>query len=492
MEKESSSYKQIVKSTGIFGGVQIVQVIIGIIRSKLAALLLGTEGIGLVGTIQNIIDLVKSVSSLGIENGGIRDIASSSNDKNAQIYHISVFRKWVIATSFLGAFLCIVFCYPISVWAFNTPSYSISVALLSIPLFFTSLAAGQSVIFQGLRLITILAKINLIGYTGTLVISVSFYYFLKLDGVVPSFIVSSLFLLLCNYTYLKRLNIKTTNITAKEALNKGLFNLKLGLFFTFGIIITHVSMLCIRSFLNTELDMGYVGVFNAAWSISSMYLMMVLKAMGTDFYPRLCSVSDNNNNITRLVNEQTHIVLVLVIPIIVGMFVFSKIILALLYSSNFVEGTSLLQWQILGGFFKALAWPLAFILLAKGKGRRYLFGEIIFFVVYVGLSYLLFPAYGISALGVSYLLAYITYLIVEFLLVFRLCNFRWDTSNIKIALIGMGFLGACIAISKLYPDYLYLTGSVLFLVAAIYAIIEFNKVFNIKSLLNSLKTKKKH
>ena len=41
-----NSYKQSLKATSLFGGVQIFNILIQIIRSKFAAVLLGPEGMG--------------------------------------------------------------------------------------------------------------------------------------------------------------------------------------------------------------------------------------------------------------------------------------------------------------------------------------------------------------------------------------------------------------------------------------------------------------
>ncbi|MCK9300100.1 MAG: O-antigen translocase, partial [Bacteroidales bacterium] len=61
METPESSYRQIVKSTGIFGGSQLFNMLIGVFRTKVAAALLGPLGVGLIGLYQSIIDMIRSV-----------------------------------------------------------------------------------------------------------------------------------------------------------------------------------------------------------------------------------------------------------------------------------------------------------------------------------------------------------------------------------------------------------------------------------------------
>lgn len=49
ISKEQKDYGQIAKSTGIFGGSQLVIILSGILRTKVLALLLGATGVGLAG-----------------------------------------------------------------------------------------------------------------------------------------------------------------------------------------------------------------------------------------------------------------------------------------------------------------------------------------------------------------------------------------------------------------------------------------------------------
>ncbi|MFK1880757.1 hypothetical protein ACIXEK_02480 [Bacteroides fragilis] len=45
--KDESGYRTILKGTAIFGGVQVFNIVINLIRGKLVALFLGPEGMGI-------------------------------------------------------------------------------------------------------------------------------------------------------------------------------------------------------------------------------------------------------------------------------------------------------------------------------------------------------------------------------------------------------------------------------------------------------------
>ena len=59
-----NSYGSILKSIGLFGGVKLFQILVGIIRNKFVAVLLGPVGMGICGMITSTTNLVNSFTSL--------------------------------------------------------------------------------------------------------------------------------------------------------------------------------------------------------------------------------------------------------------------------------------------------------------------------------------------------------------------------------------------------------------------------------------------
>ena len=57
MEKQNS-YSHILKYTGLFGGVQVLGILVGLVRNKLVALILGPMGMGLLALFSSTIKLV--------------------------------------------------------------------------------------------------------------------------------------------------------------------------------------------------------------------------------------------------------------------------------------------------------------------------------------------------------------------------------------------------------------------------------------------------
>ena len=215
--------------------------------------------------------------------------------------------------------------------------------------------------------------------------------------------------------------------------------------------------------------------------------MLILKSMGSDFYPRLCTIINDNKKAGLLINEQTYIVLVIAVPMIVLLLLCSKIALSLLYSSDFEGATIILNWQILGTFFKVLSWPLGFILLAKGKGLIYFLSESAFLIIYLGAIHCLYPFYDFESVGISYLIAYSLYLPIVFILGRKLSEFRWTNENLIIGFISLILVLLAFCIVKYFSNYSIIAGIPILVMSLSYSLYKLNKVFPLKSLLDFFK-----
>ncbi|HBK40816.1 MAG TPA: O-antigen translocase, partial [Porphyromonadaceae bacterium] len=95
MNKHQSSYRQIMKATSLFGGVQVFQIVISIVRSKFVALLLGPAGMGIVGLLTSTTGLVAGLTNFGLGTSAIKNIseANATGDEQRISTVISVMRR---------------------------------------------------------------------------------------------------------------------------------------------------------------------------------------------------------------------------------------------------------------------------------------------------------------------------------------------------------------------------------------------------------------
>src|SRR5690349_9794743 len=85
-ESEKPTYGHIIKSAAMVGGSSVLKIVVGIIRTKAMAMLLGPAGFGLFGLYGAVSDLWLSIAGMGVNSSGVRQIAEAvGSGDNARV-----------------------------------------------------------------------------------------------------------------------------------------------------------------------------------------------------------------------------------------------------------------------------------------------------------------------------------------------------------------------------------------------------------------------
>src|SRR5689334_17498050 len=75
--RDGNSYRTILRSSSIMGGASVINVLVGLFRTKVAALILGPVGVGLIGLLVNFMLTSATIAALGIGTSGTRQITDA-------------------------------------------------------------------------------------------------------------------------------------------------------------------------------------------------------------------------------------------------------------------------------------------------------------------------------------------------------------------------------------------------------------------------------
>src|ERR1700722_13049481 len=84
MTETTASYRRILKSSSIIGGASFLNIVIGLLRTKVLAVLLGPTGMGLVSLYRGLMVTASSVATMGVDVIGTRQIAEANAQENAR------------------------------------------------------------------------------------------------------------------------------------------------------------------------------------------------------------------------------------------------------------------------------------------------------------------------------------------------------------------------------------------------------------------------
>jgi len=485
---KSNSYRQIVKATSLFGGVQLFNIIIAIIRSKFIAVLLGPAGMGIAGLLSSTTGLIAGLTNFGIGVSAVRNVAEAegAGNKIRISVVVTVLRRWVWITGLLGTIITIIFSPWLSQLTFGNKDYTVAFIYLSITMLLNQLSSGQMVVLQGLRKLQYLAKADLSGSIIGLFISIPLYYMWGVKAIVPTIIISSFVFLLRSWYFSNKVKIEPVKVSKIRTYAEGKNMLIMGFLISVSSLITTGVGYLVRIFIRHSGGVEQVGLYNAGFSIIITYVGMIFTAMATDYYPRLSAVSNSNELCKKTINEQGEIALLILAPIIMVFLVFINWIVVILYSAKFIAINEMVHWAALGMLFKAASFPIGYILLAKGDSKMFFFSELLANIYILILNILGYYLFKLEGLGISFLISYVLVYIQVYLIAKIKFEFSIDNAFIYIFIISLMLAISCIALVKfIQPPYSYIFGSFLIIISGWFSFRELDKRIGLKVLIKN-------
>jgi len=494
------SYKQVVKSFSLFGGVQVFDVIIGLIRSKVLAVLLGTIGVGLNNLMQQPLNLISTATGLGLGFSGVRDIAAAKeeNDDEKISKTMVTVKRWTWITGIFGTLVVIFFSPLLYKLTFNKSEaniYSIdykSFIFLSVILLFTAISSGQTAVLKGIRKLKDTAKVGLFGSFFGLILTIPLYYFYGIKGIVPALIIAAIINLFFSWYYSRKVKVIPVQISYRQSFVDGMDMAKLGFLLSLSNLIGMLATYLVSLFLNYYANKSEVGLYAAGVNMTYRYVGLIFTAISIDYFPRLVGLNSNREKMAEAVNQQSEIAILVIAPLMILYTAFLPVIVRLLNSTEFLPIVDFVRWFILGMLFRTITWALGYIVLAKGDKGIFFYTEMIsnllFLVLNIG-GYLLF---GLEGLGVAFGIIYLGCSVMMVVVVRKKYGIVFSREFRKLFLFQFMICLMCFLVIywHIYP-YDYIGGTILFVVSLLYSVKKLNARIDLKEIVKTKIAKKK-
>jgi O-antigen/teichoic acid export membrane protein len=490
-----SSYRQIFKATSLFGGVQVFNILITIVRGKFTAILIGTTGMGINGLLMSAIMMIKNLTSLGLPESAVKDIAAA---KGAGDYHriavvVSVFKRWIWFTALLGILVTLVLAHYLSIWVFGDTEYTFSFMLLSVVLVFGAFTGSTYTLLRGLRMLKYLALANVLGTLGGLFIALPFYYFYGLQGIVPAIIGSAVITWLISLYFKSKINIPVIPLASKAVFAKGVGMVQLGVVLSFNAFLIVAVRFALNAYISRFGSLADIGLYNAGITITAGYVGLVFTAMATDYFPRLSAAIEEPAKWRQIVLHQAELVLLTLAPILVLLVLTAPWVIKLLLTSEFLPTLDYIYWAVIGLFFQAIVWALGFIIVAKGDLKVKLITEIFGHTVRLVTGIIGYAYGGIEGLGIAFLISNMVGLVLNILIShFKYAfHFSSDFLVMSVILIFACFL-ALSSIKFIDQTLSFTTGAIAFIAVSSYSYYQLNKRLDFAGALKKLTNRRKY
>jgi PST family polysaccharide transporter len=451
---EGGTYQRILRSSALMGGAQAINYLVGLVRVKLVALLLGPAGVGVVGLYSSAMAMVGSVTDLGLQRSAVRSIAHANGcqDPAAMMRTVRMLRRLCWATGFLGWLAAAALAVPLSRMMFQNSAHASALAMLGACLLLNAINGGQMALLRGLSRIGDIARIQVTAALVNTVSTIALYAWLREHGIVPVLLVNAAVSLAISWWFVRQIDVPQGRMRWHEALAEAKPMVTLGLALMTSLVLANLLEFYTRSLISKGYGLGAAGIYQAAWSLSGLFAGFVLSAMGTDFYPRLTAVIQDRAAAAREIDQQTEIGLLLALPGLLATLAVSKWIVWALYSAKFAPAADILVWMVLGVFGRVISWPMSYVQLALNTSKWYVATEAGFIAFQGALVALLVPRIGVLGAAYAFFCCYALYFIGMAWVSHRLIGYRHAPGVRKLMLIAAGLIAASFGINRLLMD----------------------------------------
>lgn len=429
------------KAIALLGAVSVVGTISQVAKGKAGALLLGPEGLGLIGQLTTLYTLVFLISGLGLYAGVTRQLASADGEDSP--YE----SESIIATArvFLGIFslaitlLALLFAPVLSDFLFADGGENhllVIMILLAVPV-----AVQHRILRAYLNAKKDIRSIS-ISQTVSDLSSVAIYVFFTISWGVPGAVIAALVMHVQLFFMMQNLACKNDAFMKKvpriaqikSALIKG--NLGFG---ASGLLLACASSLATlivgRLILEAE-DLVSLGIFFVAWKAATVYFGALHSSVSSYYFPALIEAEKSGRQSAEVNSAISHY-MIIIPPAMCALIVFGDLVIPLMFSNEFVDVVPIMAILFAGDLLRITSETLGLSLLATKKLFGYTIPSLIFYCSYVSLSFLLLPLIGLVGVAIAYVISHGLIFLLLMILVNNRLRIKIQRDSAKVFILGV-------------------------------------------------------
>ena len=449
-KENENSYRTILKRISAFGGVQVFNILVNLIRGKFVAMILGPAGMGVSSLFATSSATIQQLGGLGVNLSLVKEVSSSADDPGRRADVMTVAGFLILVTSLIGAAIAILGAPWLSELSFGSKAYTFDFMLLGAAIALTIGGGGYLAMLQGMGEVKRLSKSSVVGSLTGLFCGVPLYWLFGTRGIVPAMVILSLSTFLFYYISYRRAgggSDVSFSWNNHSSLAKKIVSL--GFIFMIGTLVGSATNYIINTFVRSTGSLDDVGLFQAANSLTNQYIGIVFSALAMDYFPRISAASRDNRRLCNIVNRQAELVILIATPLVLTVIPLAPIVIRLLLSEDFLPVAPLMRWLAMGVLLQGITFPLGYLFIAKDNRKAYVWVEVICAnVLWITCSILFYSLFGLIGLGVSLVVRTAIDIAVSYSLCRHFFGFIY-TRRVVLTLAGCVTLGAIGFISSL-------------------------------------------
>lgn len=440
---KDANLDHVLKYTGVFGGVQGLNILISIIRNKLASTFLGAAGIGLMGFYIAMSELINKCANLGLPIASVQHISELLEQDRIQDIRrfVVTMRTWYA----WGALLALIIC-AVADMLYDEPVLLLAPMAIALPL-----TAGELSILKGMRRLQRIALISFLSAIVTFAATIPFFWALGMQGIIIALDASTVAVLVVHYAFTLPLFPFHIEPFSIHILRSGLPLLKVGIPYVVTGIAAAGATFLLQAFLKEYISTAVLGYYRIGSTLMVTYAGIVFTALESDYFPRLSSVNHDPQRMNTTVNQQVRACILLMTPMLIALIITLPLLVPILFTQEFMPAVAMSTAMVFYMFFRCVAVPIEYIPLAKGQAYIFLIMEVIYNIAMLAIIIAATYTWQLIGVGIGFSLTALFDTLMVATIYRRTYHLRLHATTIRLTILQALVLAAAVGCCLLLP-----------------------------------------
>lgn len=403
----------LLRSLAITGAASMVAMLLGALTTKIIAITAGPSGIAVFSQLRQLGQFISLFATLNGQNSLVRGISSRS-DKASHDFAFTVGQLFLAGVVIVGClYMAIAPNVHALLFSSDDSQLLLAVYLVTILLLLGAGATYYQGVLTGLRLTHALALTQISSAISALLVA---YPCMQIDhpaGFVGIVATGFLATILGSTRSLRQRGWRFGGFLPPTSVSWDKPAIQEHLSFASVSLITGLSgagmVIALRTMHISDGGLAMGGVFDAAWTISMTYVMLLLSSFGVHYLPAL-SKAKTAEATQQSVNAVFDVTTLLGTVLVATAVLLKPWMLWLLYSNDFKPALDIMRWNMIGDYLKISGWVFGMLLIAHAERRVFAISELGWQITLLSVTgYFISINHEIS--GIAYMSCNIIYLI---------------------------------------------------------------------------------
>lgn len=407
---------ELVKVFSLSSVATLVKMLTGLISTKVVAVLIGPDGVALLGQLNNLVYIVQYLASGAINNGVVKYV-SEHKGSVGKVRTLLTNALLVTVVCSLACGTAMIACHGrLSRWIMLSDEYGYIFIVFGVTVILYAFNMLLLSIVNGYREYKMFIRINVANSLAGLVFAVVLTLLYGLPGALigATTYQSAVFFVTL---YMVRRKPWARWSYFRGRIDRSIIRnyLKYALMTLVSIGTMPVAQILIRRYIMLDLSELEAGWWEAMNRISNIYLLVVTTSFSVYYLPRLSEITEPNE-VRREIGKAFKVIIPLLLTGFVLVYLCRFLIIRILFTSEFLPMAKLFGWQMGSDLFKIGCYILTYVMIAKARTVVYVTTEIVFTIIYIGLAcQLMQTSAGIIGVTQAGMAAYLLHMGVVYL-----------------------------------------------------------------------------